>query len=65
MTAPDEPTTEDRSRDTELATSLRPASVDPGADFGDDATADPAGPPEHAGYDVDAVSGDTDAVRPQ
>lgn len=64
MTDPNGPTDEDLSRETEMETSLRPASVDPGVDFGDDGS-DDTGPSSRAGYDVDAVSGDTQAVRPQ
>lgn len=65
MTDANGPTAEDQSRETELETSLYPAEVDPGVDFGDDPADDTAGPPERAGYDVDAVTGDTQAVRPQ
>jgi hypothetical protein len=44
------------------------ADLDTGADFSDDTGADADGVlpgQSRAGYDVDAVSGDTDAVRPE
>ncbi|HEX8629430.1 MAG TPA: hypothetical protein VF755_14795 [Catenuloplanes sp.] len=64
MTEANPPGAEDLSRETEMEPSLRPASVEPGVDFGDDGSDDP-GPSPRAGYDTDAVTGDTDAVRPQ
>lgn len=64
MTDANRPSIEDSSAATEMEPSLRPAVPDPGVDFGDDDLDTTDQPGERAGYDVDAVSGDTDAVRP-
>lgn len=79
MTNPQQDRLDDLSRQSETETSLRPpgevtgridpdaaGEADTGVDF-DAGSAQDAGDGEvgRAGYDVDAVSGDTDAVRPQ